>query len=98
MTLDFENLDDFFKTDEFATVATLSGGATIDVIFDNAHTGIDAGGYEVTTQIPMFTAKTSDVSSLASGSSVTINGQAYTVRDKHPNGTGVTEVFLHEYA
>jgi hypothetical protein len=98
MTLDFENIDDFFKLVEFATVATLPGGVNINVIFDRAHTAVDGGMYEIGSSIPLFIAKSSDVATLSQGAQVIINDVSYSVRDLQPDGTGITEVYLHVYA
>ncbi len=84
-----ENLDAFLSVDEFAVSATL-GASTFSVIFDRAH--LESLGISATQ--PVAVAKTSDVSSATRGTSITINGTAYTVMDNQPDGTGMTTLLL----
>lgn len=89
-----EDLDTFLDTDEFAVTATLTGGATVSVIFDKAY--IAAMGGQVDATEPMCLLKTSDVAarSIAFGTTLTIAGTAYTVRGIQPDGTGMTVLAL----
>lgn len=84
-----ENLDAFLSADEFAVSATL-GASTFSVIFDRAH--LESLGISATQ--PVAVAKTSDVSSANKGTSITVNGTAYTVMDNQPDGTGMTTLLL----
>lgn len=84
-----ENLDAFLSTDEFAVSATL-GASTFSVIFDRAH--LESLG--ISTTQPMLIAKTSDVSSATRGTSITVNGSAYTIMDNQPDGTGISALML----
>jgi hypothetical protein len=96
MTLNFENLDIFFNTNHFATEVTI-GSSTIKGIFDNMHYGVDSPSYfEVSTSEPVLTVKSSDITTLQRGDSVTINSQAYRVHDIQPDGTGISRVLLHK--
>lgn len=84
-----EDLDAFLSTDDFAVTATL-GASTFSVIFDRAH--LESLG--ISTTQPVLVAKTSDVSSATRGTSITVNGTAYTVMDNQPDGTGMSTLIL----
>lgn len=87
-----EDISAFFDTDDFAVSATV-GAATFNVIFDNAY--LSAGGdAPVAGTQPMVTARSSDVSSVWIGNTMTINSVAYVVTGIHPDGTGVTVITL----
>ena len=81
-----EDFTPFFE--DFAVNATL--GAATKVIFDRAH--LESLGISATQ--PLLVAKTSDVSSANKGTSITINGTAYTVMDNQPDGTGMSTLLL----
>lgn len=82
-----ENLTAFFA--DFGVPATL-GAATITVIFDAAYADpLGIAGTE-----PRATCASADVAALVQGSPITIGGKAYTVRDKQPDGTGITVLLL----
>jgi len=49
---------------------------------------------EFSIQSATFTCKTSDVTGIAEGSLITINGSSYAVTDLQPDGTGVTMLIL----
>lgn len=82
-----EDFTPFFE--DFAVSATL-GASTFSVIFDRAH--LESLGISATQ--PLLVAKTSDVSSANKGTSITVNGTAYTVMDNQPDGTGMTTLLL----
>lgn len=82
-----EDFTPFFE--DFAVNAAL-GSATFDVIFDRAH--LESLGISATQ--PVALAKTTDVSSATRGTSITINGTAYTVMDNQPDGTGMSTLLL----
>jgi hypothetical protein len=79
-----EDLDVFFNTSEFALDATL-GAATIQVIFDNEHR---MAHDMVSTTNPVALAKAADVDSGDVGSTITISGTAYTIRDVQSQDDG----------
>jgi len=97
MALDLDgDLDVFFNTDEFANQATYTpkGGVArpITVIFDDAFLNVqglvDVG---VSSTNPVARAKTADLLNGGSaGETLVINAVTYTIRDKQPDGTGVT--------
>ncbi len=80
-----ENIAPMFA--DFAVAATFSGG-TKQAIFDNGYAGAFAGMVPDTD--PRLTCRTSDVSAVAVGDSVTVNAVAYTVCAIEPDGTGIT--------
>ena len=86
-----EDLTIFFETDEFAVVLTHSG-SDYSVIFDAEYSGDEM----MAGSLPMAMLPTSDASGMAIGGSVTIGGQAYTIREKQQDGTGVTNMILEE--
>jgi hypothetical protein len=91
----------FFDADDFGVTAsyTPSGGVAADVkgIFDHEFYEADAGGsVGFAIEQPIFTCRTSDVSSAAEGDAITINSTAYTIRVVRNDGTGVTVLALEE--
>lgn len=82
-----ENITTFFA--DFSVPATL-GAATFAVIFDAAYA--DPMGIAGTE--PRATCISADVSTATLGTPITINGTAWTVRDKQPDGTGTTVLLL----
>ncbi len=83
-----EDLDPYMH--DFGVTATLASGATVAGIFDAASVDI----FNAASVGPVFMAATSGVSSLAYGSSITISGTAYVVRQNDPDGTGMTRLTL----
>ncbi len=86
-----EDLTAFFDTDGFAVSATVGGGTVVG-IFDHAY--VEAQG--VAGEVPVFLCASSSVSSVAVGDALTVNGQAYAVRAKQADGTGLTRLILEE--
>lgn len=83
-----EHLQGFFS--DFSVAATLPSSAVVRGIFDNgASMALNIMGTD-----PTFIGQTSDLSALAYGSSMTIGGTAYTVREAKPDGTGITTLTL----
>lgn len=84
-------VDSFFAaTDGFVVPASLAGGPTIYVHFDNAY--VDALG--VASASPAATCKSADVASAAQGSALTVDGAAYVVQSIEPDGAGITVLRL----
>lgn len=79
-----EDLTAFFNTSDFATAATLQGGATgaVKVIFDDAESP-QLGA--ISSSKPVAYAKAADVSDadVVARKTLTINGTAYTLVDRH---------------
>lgn len=88
-----EDLSLFLSGSDFAVSATV-GAATVLGVFDKPH--LSALGGAVGTTDPSFTLKSSDVSanSIARGTTLTISGTAYSVREIEPDGTGMTTLLL----
>ena len=80
---------EFFNTSEFATSMTHAGGTVVG-IFDNVY----SEDLSVAASLPMFECRTSDVSALAVGTAVTVNSTSYTIANKKPDGSGVTQLIL----
>lgn len=86
-----EDFTAFFNTDEHATAATYEG-STVNGVFDREYSAVL--GLEANT--PTFTCDESDVSDIAHGDTITIDGTDYTVREIQPDGTGVVVLVLEE--
>ncbi len=87
------DLDVFFDADEFAVPVTYNS-LTFNGIYDNTFAEDDQGEIQVDTLNPQIMVKSSDVTSLAKGDTMTVNSIAYKVRSIQPDGTGVTTIFL----
>jgi len=86
-----DDLTIFFADGDSATI----DGETVKGHFENEHDPVNAGGMvEFSIQSATFTCKTSDVTGIAEGSLITINGSSYAVTDLQPDGTGVTMLIL----
>lgn len=73
-----------------ANAAVVLGAATFYGIFDKTY--VDPLG--ITSSEPRLVAKSTDVASATLGTPITVNGTAYTVREKQPDGTGMTTLLL----
>jgi hypothetical protein len=80
-----EDLSVFFDDDDFAIAATV-GTTTVNVIFDREYL---RGMELVSGANPVALAKASDTAA-AAGSTITISGTAYTIRDREPVDDGAT--------
>lgn len=88
-----EDFSPFFA--DFGVTATPNAGAAITVIFDKATIGTLGG--DVTSDNPVALAITTDVSAWVSNTTtVTIGGASYTLRDKRPDGTGMSLLELED--
>lgn len=97
MTIPFAaDLADILVTTEFASDVTYNS-TTIKGIFDNETIPIDGGGLvTVHQEQPRLTARTVDLSSIAEGQAMVIDGVNYTVQAFIHDGTGVTVVQLEK--
>jgi len=99
---DWENLDDFLSTDDFATTATFTraGGQVIpDVrcIFDEPFFDKDLGEYVQNAGEPRLNCKEADVATLKRHDRCTVAGvprQFELAHDPQPDGTGWCVVTL----
>ena len=88
------DLSNFFDDNDFAVKAII-GSATVDVVFDNAFFGQDIGGsVQIDEGVPVAYAVTSDVASVANGTTVVIESVTYVVVGREDDNTGVTMLTL----
>lgn len=85
----------FDETYGFAVPAAFKSKA-ISVIFDQDYYA--AGGQEVDIEStkPAAVCKSADVTGVKIGDSITVDGDAYTVINVKPDGTGITVLALQE--
>lgn len=89
------DLEQLFAND--FSVAATHNSATVRGIFDNPYRPAELGGeVGVAGTDPMFTCRSSQISSAVEGDTITISGTNYTIREIMPDGTGVTELVLEE--
>ncbi len=97
-------LEDFsaFLSD-FAVVCTLSNGVSIRGVFDNGAAGVSirgvfdngaANSLNIIGSDPKLVCQSADVSTLTFGSTLSIQGVTYTVRQIMPDGFGITTLML----
>jgi len=89
-----EDLSVFFNTEDFATAAMASWGGTVNVIFDAEY--LDQLGMAGTN--PGALAMASEVPASAVNGTITINGTAYTIRDRQPQDDGAVVLLQLERA
>lgn len=82
----------FLTTDEFGVTCQINFGDDFVGILDSPMDVI-AGGMALSREY-LLTAKTSDVSALTRGSSITIASAAYTVRENRPIDDGLFSELL----
>ncbi|MDD4919061.1 MAG: hypothetical protein PHE72_14790 [candidate division Zixibacteria bacterium] len=88
------DLPGFLATAEFADEVTLTGGAKINGIFDDEHRLINEQDGQISSTAPQVICRSTDVSGVALGATVTIKGVAYKVIERQPDGTGLTTLIL----
>jgi hypothetical protein len=92
-----ENLDVFFSgLDKATAVFDIADGETREVTgyFDRAWYDAAVGETVLDTTQPRFTCKQSDLAGISREMAVTINGEAFSVVEIHPEGTGLATVLL----
>lgn len=82
----------FLNTDEFGVTCQIGAGASFVGILDSPMDVI-AGGMALSREY-LLTAKTSDVSSASRGTSITVGGASYTVRENRPTDDGLFSELL----
>jgi hypothetical protein len=88
-----EDFSPFFA--DFGATATPATGAAVTVIFDKAT--IATLGGDITSDNPVALAVTADVAAWTSNvTTVTIASASYTLRDKRPDGTGMSLLELED--
>jgi len=79
---------------DYGSTVTKADASTFVAIFDNDFLAVDLDESEVESTEPTLLARTTDVSGLAHGDSLTISAVSYTVRGIQPDGTGMTQIML----
>ena len=82
----------FLNTDEFGTTCRIGEGTEFVGILDSP-VEVIAGGMALSREY-LLTAKTSDVSSASRGTSITVGGASYTVRENRAIDDGVFSELL----
>ncbi len=82
----------FLNTDEFGVTCQIGAGASFVGVLDSPMDVI-AGGMALSREY-MLLAKTSDVSATARGTSITVDGVSYTVRENRPIDDGLFSEWL----
>jgi hypothetical protein len=82
----------FLSLSEFAVTCQIGAGSEFKGILDSPMDVI-AGGVALSREY-LLTAKTSDVSSAARGTSITVDSAAYTVRENRPVDDGLFSELL----
>lgn len=82
----------FLSLSEFAVTCQIGAGSEFKGILDSPMDVI-AGGIALSREY-LLTAKTSDVSSAARGTSITVDSAAYTVRENRPVDDGLFSELL----
>jgi len=82
----------FLNTNEFGVTCQIGAGASFVGVLDSPMDVI-AGGMALSREY-MLLAKTSDVSATARGTSITVDGVSYTVRENRPIDDGLFSELL----
>ena len=91
-----ENIAEFFDADDFAVTATWNL-TSVKGIFNNEYFDEIGPGPGVESSNPVFICATADVTGIAEGDDITINGTTYkVVGPPQPDGTGVMTLQLQE--
>lgn len=76
-------------------VDVVADGSTIKGIFEHEHDSEFAGGtVSFSIQSAMVHCRSTDVSTVGQGETVTVDGNSYAVTDVQPDGTGMTVLHL----
>lgn len=86
-----EDLTAFFP--DFGVTATV-GGASVQVIFDNASQGTRVGLLGMAGQQPAITCKTADLAADPVGLAAVVGSTTYTITQHEPDGTGISLCLL----
>lgn len=89
-----EDLTAFFTLDTPGSQTATVSGVDVVVLFDNGYMGALNGFVE--SSGPNCMARSSDVSSVAQGSTITIASVAYKVTNVQPDGFGCTTLYLEK--
>ncbi len=93
-----QDLAGFFDTDahgETATITINGSGSSISVIFNNEYFGIAPDiGVEIESTSPVVTGRSSDMTNVENGDTITISGVTYNIVNVQPDGQGITQLIL----
>jgi hypothetical protein len=92
-----DDLDAFFDGMDAKTVTV--GSDSFLAYFDNGYFDANSGGtVSISSSSPAMTAKSADVTrlSLQRGTVLTLDAENYSIHDLQPDGSGVTQILLHE--
>lgn len=78
-----EDATEFLVTDDFAVTANYESGTSVNGIFSKGY--VEVQGVE--SERPMFTCALSDVSGIAHGKSLVVDGTTYSVVGVQPDET-----------
>jgi hypothetical protein len=87
----------FLESDDFGTTATFTSPAlgSVSGIFDAETVEVDVGGdANILSAQPQFSCATSTITGTTEGSTVTIAGTNYKVKDRLDDGTGMSVLTL----
>lgn len=94
------DLAGYFDTDAHGTAATITidgSGSSIDVIFNKEYFAIDPGlGMEVEGTQPVATGRSSDMTNVEIGDTITISSVTYNIINVQPDGVGTTTLILEQ--
>lgn len=88
-----ENHSIYFNPSRFGKTATILGNQ-VNGLFDNGY--VEDDNVDIAGTMPVFRCKQADVSAATIGTVITIDGQTYKIREKAPDGTGHTKLYLEE--
>ncbi|MBU1864257.1 MAG: hypothetical protein KKH94_11380 [Candidatus Omnitrophica bacterium] len=88
------DLDVFINTNEFAVEVTLTGGAKIKGIFDDEFRALNIQDGQIASSGPQVICKSADVATVGLNAVITINAVEYKVKERQPDGTGLTTLIL----
>lgn len=97
MAISDDDLDACFLTDDFAVPAVFAatgGNVTVNGYFSDAAEVVDHNDGKVVAAAPTFTCRTSKITGVRRGNTVTIDGKAYKVERYLKSGMGVSDVYL----
>jgi hypothetical protein len=95
-----ENFNEFFDTNDFAITVNFTTPAlgTVKGIWDAETYEVPVGEATIHKPQPVFTCATGEISGVGEGSLLTKEGQNYKVIDRIDDGTGVSQLMLHQQA
>jgi hypothetical protein len=97
MAISDDDLDACFSTDDFAVPAIFAVAGpdiTVNGYFTDGSDAVEMYGAQIEASKPSFICRTSEITSVTRGISVTINSVAYTIEKISKIGTGVSVCYL----